>query len=103
MSHVVTPVKASDWHLARVTSSLLIVLLADGFHLAAELGVLVDSLVCRHLAQPRQHRIAGDLLKRPLLAQRVLGVCAIRQLRCLSSSTHLVKSTDRLGNAGKRS
>ena len=61
-------------------SSSLVILHADGHDFAAELGVIADAQISRHLAQTLQHAVACNLLQGALLAQRVLGVESIRQL-----------------------
>ena len=60
--------------------SSLVILHADGLDFAAEVGVIADAQIGRHLAQTPQHAVACDLLQGALLAQRVSGVESIRQL-----------------------
>ena len=53
--------------------SSLVILHADGLDFAAEVGVIADAQIGRHLAQTAQHAVACDLLQGPFLPSGYLG------------------------------
>ena len=64
---------------------LPVILHMYGLNLTAEVGVLMNADLCGHVSQPPQYIIPCNLLQGALLAQGILGMEPVRELRCLQA------------------